>query len=161
MADKVIPFTVPEQLMTNDEIKKLAIATRKLLFMRGVRHIEEIKQITDTVRCAYPKAYFKAVKDAIKASSTAIIATEFKQQGDSRPPTLAAYTKELYWKTDRPRPLPWWPLRGPRVRIDDDDMLEALKRLSSGKAVGIDGLPDRQLKRVLNTNVTIREKCRA
>ena len=42
--------------------------------------------------------------------------------------------------------------------MNDDDMIAALKRLASGKAIGIDGLADRQLKAVLNTKPDIRGK---
>ena len=39
-------------------------------------------------------------------------------------------------------------------------MLRAIKWLASGKAVGLDALPDRQLKKVLSMDEGIREKLR-
>ena len=66
----------------------------------------------------------------------------------------------LYWKNDRNRALPWWPVSSNRVQVSDEDMLGAIKWLASGKAVGLDSLPDRQLKKVLLMNPGIRDKLR-
>ena len=122
---------------------KLARATRKLLMNKSSTCYEGIKEAIEQVRCKYPKAFFQAIKSAIRTESTAVIAKEFRDSGSERAPTFDEYTRKLYWKDDRDRSLPWKPCRSERVEVSDDDMIRAIKWLASGKAVGLDALPDR------------------
>ena len=63
--------------MTNTVIRKMAAATRQLIFHKEVAEFPEVTTIMETVRCRFPKVFYKAVKDSIKASSSAVIAHEF------------------------------------------------------------------------------------
>ena len=160
LAEEHIPFSAPEAMLTNPLVRKLAAATRTLLFHKDAAELPQVREVVEQIRCSLPKVFFQAIKSSIRAGNTATIAHEFRQEDENRPLTLASYTKKLYWRTDRPRALPWWPLSGARIQLEDEDMLDAIKRLASGKAVGTDGLADRQLKAVLRQRPDIREKLR-
>ena len=73
--------------------------------------------------------------------------------------TKAEYLKSLYFKEGQP-PLPYYH-REERITIDDDLFDHSVKKLSSGKACGIDKLKDVALKRAINNSEELRAKVKS
>ena len=67
-----------------------------------------------------------------------------------RPPvSFADYLRDLYYKDDRVFRLPWVPKSSYHISVTPDDVVEALRRLSTGKALGTDQLSDNYVRAAL------------
>lgn len=95
----------------------------------------------------------------MKSNASAIPAKEFALQDGVVQTTFKEYLGDLY-HVNNARPLPWRPNSGNYLSLNDNDMLEAINRMSSGKAVGVDSLADSNLKAILRTNNSVRNKLR-
>ena len=58
LAEELIPFQAPEQMMSTSDVGKLARATRQLVNNKAATQFEGIRDTIETVRCKYPKAFF-------------------------------------------------------------------------------------------------------
>ena len=119
--------------------------------------------LLEQVRCRLPRVFYQTVKRAIRYARPSVIALGFRDEvaadGSVVPARLFAdLLEELYGRTGPAYALPWVPRSQYRASVTADQVLEALRRLSFGKAVGLDGLGDRHLRDALKQDESLREK---
>ena len=127
-----------------------------LSFGKSVQKSETAKAMTESLRKRDPKAFYKAVKLATRLQNQSRFAVEFASTlEDPHPPSFGDYLVTLYGTN--PKPLPFKPNVEKHV-VNDDHLHLAIKRLSSGKAVGVDGLRDLVLKHAVKNVVGCKDK---
>ena len=115
-----------------------------LSFGKDAQKSKTAKEMTESLRRKDSKAFYKAIKLAARLQKQSMFAVEFAStQSDPHPPSFAEYLVSLYG-TD-PKPLPFKPNSEEHV-VDDQHLMLAIRKLSSGKAVGVDGLRDKVIK---------------
>ena len=103
------------------------------------------------------------VKRYMKYQKPVTIAISFKDEVDPdgtirEGRTFQEYLQSLYFKEGEEHALPWVQPGLYRATVNEEEVLYALKKLSYGKAVGLDQLDDKNLREALKESLPLREK---
>ena len=122
-----------------------------------------IKNLMDILRSHHSQLFFDIQKALVRYNPTTQFAIEFRQQIQDgvaqAPPTLAEYTRELYWRDGPEHELPPPIIQSTFIRVTSEDIDAATKKFKTGKAVGVDTLRDFSIAAALKDE-SLKEKIR-
>ena len=108
--------------------------------LKAFKHSDLLEQ----VRRKLPRVFYMAVKRATNFSKMSTIAISFRHSVVDgvleHPPSFQQYLNGLYRMDGPEYQLPWVPRSSYFISVSPEDVLQATRKLSSGKALGIDRL---------------------
>ena len=154
--------TAQQELSPHQHRRLVATVTGLLVEKGSAVHAEEIKVIVDKIRCKLPKVFYDAVKRATKNSQSSLLALGFapneSPDGTLNPAaSFDEYLTELYFKDGISTPPPVH-APGPKISITAEEVVQALKKLSFNKAVGLDQLKDHVLRQAIKGSPEVAAK---